>query len=107
MISYLLVVLGIFLSAAAQVVLKISAVSEVKDLRWFILLCSSILFYGFAFLIYAIVLKYFPISKVAPIMTIGTVVLVTISGVIIGESLAMGQIVGLILGAVSILLILS
>ena len=103
---YLLVGGGIILSAAAQIFLKISSINEVKDCRWLFFVITSVFFYGLAFLVYSIILKRFPISTISPIMTVGTVALVVASGVLMGESLTMGQLTGLILGMISIVLIL-
>jgi multidrug transporter EmrE-like cation transporter len=105
--KYLLIFGGIILSAFAQIFLKISAMNEIKDFRWLVFFVLSISFYGVAFFVYSLVLKHFPISMISPIMTVGTVVLVVSCGCIMGETLASGQIAGLILGVVSILLILT
>ncbi len=104
---YILVGSGIILSASAQIFLKISAMHEIKDYRWVGLVVLSVCFYGLAFFIYSLVLKHFPISIISPIMTVGTVGLVVVSGVLMGEILTLYQVAGLILGLVSIVLILA
>ncbi len=107
MISYILVFSGILFSAAAQAMLKQASLIEVRGSSWFYFVILSISFYGISFLIYAVVLRYFPISKISPVMTIGTVVLVVFYGLlVVGETLSVGQLVGVGLGIISIWLIL-
>lgn len=107
MINFLLILLGILVSAAAQVMLKKAASFEfLKEFSFFLYFFLGGGFYVLSFGIYAYLLKIFNISKISPIMTVGTMLLVVLSGVIIfKEVLTIKQIFGIILGVASIVLI--
>ncbi len=105
--NYLLVCSGILLSAAAQISLKIAAMNQLRDFRWLTFILCSIIFYALAFFLYSQILKHFPISIIAPVMTIGTVIFVIVGGMVMGETLTTRQISGLVFGVVSILLLVT
>ena len=63
--------------------------------------------YGFSFILYSRVLKYYPINKIYPAMTVGQIILITLFGLYIGEIIDGRHALGLLLGAVSIYLIMS
>jgi len=107
MIAYILVVSGIVLTAAAQCFLKLAGMQDGHGGRWFFLIVISVILYALSFGAYAIILQHFPISRIAPIMTVGTVVLVVIIGAVLGESLTYLNIFGITLGVAGILLLLT
>jgi drug/metabolite transporter (DMT)-like permease len=82
--SILLIFAGIILTASAQIFLKLAGFQDINNIRWYLLIISSVVSYGISFAVYAVILKLYPISKVAPAMTVGTVVLVVFFGVITG-----------------------
>ncbi len=106
MASYLLVVAGIVASALAQICMKMASGSANK-LQWAFFVGSSIASYGGAFVLYYICLKFYPISRLSPVMTISTMLLVVVFGVVMNEKVYMRQSLGIIFGIASILLIAS
>lgn len=109
MINFLLVFVGIMMSALAQVMLKKSGEFEfLKEFNFFLYFVLGGFFYVISFGIYAYVLKIFSISKISPIMTIGTMLLVVIAGgFLFKESITTMQMVGVVLGIISIMLIIK
>jgi len=109
MTKFLLILLGIATSALAQIMLKKSSGFQfLKDYNFFIYFILGGVFYVFSFGIYAYVLKIFSLSKISPVMTIGTMLLVVIAGVLIfKEHLSIKQTLGILLGFVSIFLIIK
>lgn len=94
-------------SAIAQVLLKKAAMYNIKSVLWMAWIFMSVLSYGIAFVFYAITLKYFPISKISPVMTVGVMLCVVIAGVLWGEKLDIFSAVGIGLGIVSIYFIIG
>ena len=68
----------------------------------------SLTAYGLAFILQSYIFKFFPLSKIAPVMAISIMILVFSCGICIyRENINIKQIIGLFLGIVSIYLILS
>lgn len=109
MSSILLIFLGIATSALAQIMLKKSSGFQfLKDYNFFVYFILGGLFYVFSFGIYAYVLKIFNLSKISPVMTIGTMLLVVLAGIFVfREEISSRQMLGIVLGAVSIALIIK
>jgi drug/metabolite transporter (DMT)-like permease len=106
MIKYLLLSVGILTSALAQILLKKASFYEIKSIIWLIYILLSITIYGGAFIIYSIILKYYPISVASPVMTIGVMIIVFCFGAYIGEHITPKQIIGFALGLVSVYFLL-
>ena len=90
---------GILFSSFAQICMKRASVFEVRHFFWYLYIFGSIFSY--------LVLRYFPISKISPLMTVGVVLIVVLYGMWAGEAVSTKHAAGLLLGAVSIFLILS
>ncbi len=105
--SWLSVMSGILFSSLAQICMKRATIFEVKSISWLLYLGGSLSCYILSFIAYYLALKYFSISKVSPIMTIGVVLIVVAYGIWAGETVTAKHAFGLFLGAVSIFLILS
>lgn len=105
--KWIYVVSGILFSSLAQICMKRASVFEVRHLFWCLYIFGSIFSYLLSFIAYYLVLKYFPISKVSPLMTVGVVLIVVLYGMWAGEAVSIKHAVGLLLGVVSIFLILS
>lgn len=101
------VVIGIIVTAAAQIFLKRSSAYEVFALKGLLYLSMSIFCYLMSFISYYLALKYFDISKISPIMMIGIVSLVAVYGFLAGESFNFIKVSGIILAIISIVLILN
>ena len=79
-----------------------------KDFSFFLFFVLGGGFYVVSFGIYTYLLKIFDISKIGPVMTIGTMLLVILSGVVLfKEVLSIKQIMGVLLGIISIILIIK
>ena len=108
MLKYGLILIGIITSGAAQIMLKkSSSFVFLKDFNFFKYFILGGLFYAFSFGIYAYVLKMFTISKISPVMTIGTMLLVVIAGALVfKEAVSVKQILGIVVGVIAIFLII-
>jgi multidrug transporter EmrE-like cation transporter len=109
MSELLLVLLGVLSSTLAQIMLKKSSEFEyLQGVDFFTYFIFGAAFYVVSFGSYAYLLKVFNISKISPIMTIATMIAAVIAGVFIfREDIALRQIFGIALGALSILLIVK
>lgn len=109
MSSFWLVLAGIAASALAQIMLKKSSTFQfLKEYNFFFYFLLGGLFYVVSFGIYTYALKVFNLSKISPVMTIGTMLLVIIASVFVfQEEISLKQLFGIILGIISIVLILK
>jgi drug/metabolite transporter (DMT)-like permease len=106
--KYYLVILSVISAVLAQVLIKNASLNVLFDKKWIVLMLSSITAYGIAFVLQSYVLKFFPLSKIAPATAIAVMVLVFGCGVwLFGENINAKQVIGVLLGIVSIYLILS
>jgi hypothetical protein len=105
--SSLLVVLGMFTTALAQVLLKKAAFFEMRTNTWLIYMALSAISYAFSFILYSRILKYFALNKIYPAMTVGQIIVVTLYGLVVGEMVSGRHAMGLLLGGVAIYLILT
>ena len=103
----LLVVLGMFTTAFAQVLLKKASVFEIRTNQWLIYMAISAASYAFSFILYSRILKHFELNKIYPAMTVGQIMLVTLYGLVVGEMVSGRHAMGLLLGGVAIYLILT
>lgn len=109
MVNYLLITLGVVASALAQIFLKRSGQFDfLKEWNFFLFFVLGGLFYVLSFGLYTYLLKVFNLSKISPVMTVGTMILVILAGLLIfKESISIKQVAGIVLGIASILLIVS
>ncbi len=106
--NYIFILIGITSSAMAQIILKRASMFTIKDLIFYMYMCIAALFYLLSFVLYAYILKHFPISKASPIMTIGTMICVIIAGfMFFRETINIKLLIGLILGIFSIYMIIT
>jgi len=103
----LLVIIAVFATAFAQVLLKKASYFDIKTTPWLIYMGISAVSYGFSFVLYSRVLKFYPLNKIYPTMTVGQLILVTLYGLYIGEMIGGRHSLGLLLGVFSIYLIMS
>ena len=106
-LGWLYVIGGILFSSLAQVCLKRATSYEDNQTWWLVYVASSVLSYGLAFAAYYLALRHFSISRVAPIMTVGVIVIVVAYGVLAGETITTRHAAGIVLGVLAILLIVS
>jgi multidrug transporter EmrE-like cation transporter len=103
----LLVLIGILMTALAQVLLKKAAGFEVRTSPWAIFFVLSALAYAVSFAFYSQILKYFALNKIYPAMTVAQIIVITLLGLLMGEAIGVRHALGLAFGAVSIYLILA
>ena len=101
-----LVIIAVFATAFAQVLLKKASYFDIKTHSWLMFMGVSAVMYAISFILYSRILKYYPLNKIYPAMTVGQIILVTIYGLWIGEVIDARHAAGLVLGMVSIYLIL-
>jgi multidrug transporter EmrE-like cation transporter len=103
----LLVLIAILLTAFAQVLLKKAADFEIMTSSWIIFFGSSAVAYELSFVMYSRILKYFPLNKIYPAMTVAQIIVITLCGFLLGEVVGGRHALGLVLGAIAIYLLLA
>lgn len=103
----ILVAIGIIATALAQILLKQSSHHAVLTSPWIGFVGVAAASYAFSFLLYALILKHYPLNKVYPAMTVAQIVLITVYGLTVGEAVDLRHGIGLLLGLVAIYLILA
>lgn len=104
--KYLFVISGILFSAFAQISLKKATGVDERSFVWMAVLIASVIFYGASFVSYYYALKSFPITQIAPVMTVGVIAVVVTFGLFDGEKISSIQGVGIILAALSIVFVM-
>jgi len=97
--------LAILCTAIAQIVLKISSASEIMSRKWLLLLMVSLSSYVISFVSYYLALKYFDLSKIAPITMVSTVSIVALYGFLAGETFSFIRFSGIMMSIISIIFI--
>lgn len=106
--NWLLVGAGLACSAGAQVMLKLAAGHSFPAWPWLLAMGGSAGLYGLSFVLYSLILKRGPLSRVGPAMTVGVAALVLLAGLLFfDERLTARQGLGLLLGGAALILILS
>jgi len=103
----LLVVLGIIMTALAQVLLKKASGFEATTPPWIVFFGLSAAAYTLSFILYSWILKYYALNKIYPAMTVAQIVVITVLGLAMGEAVGGRHALGLVFGAIAIYLILA
>ena len=103
----LLVLIGVLLTALAQVVLKKAAGFEVGTSPWIVYFGLSAAAYALSFIFYSQILKYYALNKIYPAMTVAQILVITVFGFFMGEVVGGRHALGLVFGAAAIYLILA
>lgn len=104
--NVLLLAGGVVFSALAQIILKLSARFPAWSVRWLAVTAGGAAMYGASFLIYSFLLRKADLSRISPIMTSATALLVVLAGVVLfGEPLSLRKGFGIALGLAAILLL--
>jgi drug/metabolite transporter (DMT)-like permease len=103
----MLVVIGVISTAIAQILLQRASQFDVSASPWLLFMGLAAASYTLSFILYSRILKYYPLNKVYPAMTVAQIILITLYGLVIGEVIDVRQALGLLFGMVSIYLILS
>lgn len=106
--KFLLAILSVLAAVAAQTFVKKAAFFQYLEKSWISFIALSLFFYGLAFVLQTVVVRHFDMSKILPASAIAIMILVFLSGIVFfQESIHTKQIIGVLLGALSIFLILS
>ncbi len=106
--KYGVAALCVLLTASAQVLLKQTSAYETGSRSFILFIVASMLTYCLAFLAQSQAMRFFPLSKISPAMSIATMICVFAAGIFLfKEQIIIKQIVGIALGTISIYLILS
>lgn len=106
MCRYMILFLPVIFSVAAQLLVKAASFHPIRSSPWLVVIALSIFCYLFAFLLYTNTIRHFSISVASPVNTLAVMVTVVLAGVFLwGESLSYRQMVGLLLGLISLILI--
>lgn len=95
----------VFTNSAAQIFLKMGSAFRPFSVQWLVFFSSSLVFYFFSFFGYSFLLKFVDISKISPVMMVGTSSLIALYGYGIGEPFGLRKMVGIVLAVFSVLLI--
>jgi small multidrug resistance pump len=114
-VKWLILVLGVLMNASASLLIKVSSMPPRKlpsfstpvsvwiGNWWF---WVGILAYGLAFLLYVFALSLFPATVAHPIITAGAIAIVaTVAGLVLGETLSVLTIAGVIVVMVGVTMI--
>ena len=106
--KYLVLFAPVIFSTVAQLLLKQAGLKELKSTAWLLTMGGSVAMYGLALALYSVALRYFPVSLVSPVNTIACMLLVILGGTFFwSEPFSVRQVLGTLLGVLSMLLILS
>jgi drug/metabolite transporter (DMT)-like permease len=106
--KYLILLLGISFAVIAQILLKSLSLYTAYERKWLYIMAASIVSYGLAFLTQVYLYKLFQLHRISPIMAISIMILVVISSFFVfNEHIQLKQILGVVLGVISIYLILT
>src|SRR6266581_1240689 len=92
----LLVVIGILMTAVAQILLKKASDFEIRTSSWIIWMGLSAVAYTVSFIAYSRILKYFALNKIYPAMTVAQIMVITLYGLWVGEAIGGRHALGLI-----------
>ncbi|MGE4569153.1 MAG: hypothetical protein AB7C90_08230 [Bacteroidales bacterium] len=103
----LLLTISVSTAAAAQLCMKKSALLTLTSRDALLWLAAAIAAYGIAFLLYALLMRQFHLNRLSPIMSIATTALVVVMATLLfHEPVTPKMLLGLGLGAASILCLL-
>ena len=74
----ILVVIAVFATALAQVLLKKASYYEIQTTQWLMYMGISAFTYALSFVLYSRILKYYALNKIYPAMTVGHVKIVAV-----------------------------
>ncbi len=99
------VIIGIFITAAAQILLKIGSSYDMLKSKWLLYLFLSLCCYAISFIAYYLALRHFDISKISPIMMSSIICIITVYGFFSGEQINLSRLLGIAIAIISIFFI--
>ena len=107
MIKYLLIIISIGAAAAAQLCMKKSSCAGILSKQGLLWLAFAGASYFLSFVFYALLMKYFNLNRISPVMAIATTCTVVLAATVLFiEPLSVRMIMGLGLGILSIICLL-
>ena len=107
-LKFLLIFLTIMLTAVAQVSLKKGTFYTLQQKEFYIFVSLGAVLYIGTFFLQVYLLRYFDVSKLTPVLTIASMLLIVVLGMFLfGESISIKHGAGIFLGAIAIYLILN
>lgn len=104
--KFLLIYFTIILLAIAQLSLKKGAFYSIKQTEFYIFVGIGAIIYIATFFLQVYLLRFFPVSKLTPMLTIGSMLLIVVLGMyLFSETIGIKQSIGILLGAISIYLL--
>jgi drug/metabolite transporter (DMT)-like permease len=98
---------SVVMTALAQILLKKASFTEIKTASWFLFMGLSAGSYALSFVLYSQMLRYYALNKVYPATTVAQIILITLFGLTIGETINLRHALGLACGVLAVYLILS
>ena len=106
--KYILILIAIVFSAIAQSALKKGAFYTLQETEIYYFVGAGAILYIIVFFLQVYLLRFFDVSKLTPVLTIGSMILIVgLAMWLFQETVSIKQGAGILLGAVSIYLILS
>jgi len=106
--KYILLFLSVIFAVLAQILLKKASFVTPYEKKWLFLISLSILSYAITFIFQTYIYRFFELSKVGPFSAIAIMIIVFLSGALFfGEQIHVREMVGVLLGLISIYLIMS
>lgn len=106
--KYLIALISVLAAVIAQILIKKASFSNLLDKSWFGFILFALLSYAVAFILQSHIMRFFPLSKIAPVTGIATLMLVFLCGVLLfNETIVIKQVIGVLFGLISIYLILG
>jgi len=100
------VAVGIATTSLAQIGLKLGSAFDVLSVRWLAYLFGSATTYLISFVCYYLALRHYDVSKISPIMMVGTMLIITLFGFFTGERVTPTRMFGVAL-AVSCIIVMA
>lgn len=108
MVLYLKILLGVATNVLAQLCIKKSSIYNFLSIPWIVIMGIAILCYGLSFLVYSFILREAPLNIISPLMSIsGMLLIVVSSSILFIEPISFRQVVGLMFGIISIILLVK
>ena len=107
MIKYILIAISVGAAAAAQLCMKKSSCIDILSKQGLLWLGFAVASYFISFVFYALLMKYFNLNRISPVMAIATTCTVVLAAtVLFTEPLSVRMMMGLGLGILSIICLL-
>ena len=105
--KFILLIISISTAATAQIFMKKASLTGIVSGRAIMWMLLAIAAYGISFLMYALLMRYFQLNRISPVMAIATTCVVVFAAtVIMHEPFSLRMALGIGLGISSIICLL-